>query len=189
MSTETGPKQVAEETTAGLAAEACSAGYSPADEWERAVLDLWVNLLQTTNVVRALISEKLGSELGVSPEEVELLMRLSVAPDNRLRMVEVSNLMLVSKSGVTRLVDKLEERGLVKRALCPTDRRVVYTEITERGLETLREAAPLLVAGLVEYLGRHLERRQVEKMSAGLHGVLVENGAREPNVAEAVLSG
>jgi DNA-binding MarR family transcriptional regulator len=160
-------------------AEACAGAHQPADHLEHALVGLWVDLLRTTNVLRARISQKLNDELGISPEEVELLMRLAAAPENRLRMVEVSNLLLVSKSGVTRLVDRLAQRGLVTRASCASDRRVVYTAMTASGAEILREAGPLFVAGLTEYLGRHLERHELEELREGLRRVLVGNGAWE----------
>ena len=91
-------------------------------------------------------------------------------------MVEVSRSLLLSKSGVTRLVDRLEQRGLVERAPCPEDRRVVYTTLTERGRQAFDEADPLLVASVAEHLGRHLGTREVAAIRRGLSTILAAEG-------------
>ncbi|MHB8060687.1 MAG: MarR family winged helix-turn-helix transcriptional regulator, partial [Gaiellaceae bacterium] len=109
---------------------------------------------------------------GITPEEVELLVRLSRAPEERLRMVEVSRSLLLSKSGVTRLVDRLEQRGLVERAACPEDRRVVYTTLTKRGRQAFDEAGPITAAAVAEHLGRHLGAQEIAAMRKGLDAVL-----------------
>jgi len=156
--------------------EPCSSG---ADLGERAreALDLWAALLRVTNTIHARVTEDLIG-LGITPEEVELLMRLSRAPEERLRMVEVSRSLLLSKSGVTRLVDRLEQRGLVERASCPEDRRVVYTTLTERGRQAFNKADPLLAAAVAEHLGCHLGAQEIAAMQKGLRKVLAaEDGA------------
>ena len=145
-------------------------------EQERAALDLWADLLRVTNMVHARVSEDLVGPLGITPEEVELLMQLSRAPEERLRMVEVSRSLLLSKSGVTRLVDRLEQRGLVERAPCPGDRRVVYTTLTERGRQAFDEADPLLVASAEVHLGCHLSTREFAAIRRGLSTILAAEG-------------
>jgi len=138
---------------------------------DREALELWAYLLRVTNTIHARVSEELAG-LGITPEEVELLMKLARAPEERLRMVEVSRSLLLSKSGVTRLIDRLEERGLVERAACPGDRRVVYAQLTERGRGTFDEAEPLLAAAVVKHLGCHLDARQIAVIRQGLGAVL-----------------
>ena len=69
--------------------------------------------------MRARLAELLDAELGILPEEADLLVRLAEAPEQRLRMADVSRSLRLSKSGVTRLVDRLAERGLVVRAAVP----------------------------------------------------------------------
>jgi DNA-binding MarR family transcriptional regulator len=138
----------------------------------REALDLWADILRVTNTIHARVSEDLAG-LGITPEEVELLMKLACAPEERLRMVEVSRSLLLSKSGVTRLVDRLEERGLVERAACPGDRRVVYARLTERGRQTFAEADPVLAAAVVKYLGCHLDAQQIAAIRQGLSAVPV----------------
>ena len=143
---------------------------------ERAALDLWSDLLRVTGTVRGLLAERLDTELGMVPEEVDLLMRLEEAPEQRLRMADVSRSLQLSKSGVTRLVDRLAERGLVERAACPSDRRVVYAGLTAEGRRAVAEAAPLLVAGVVGHLADHLKARELDVLQSSLRKIIAAEG-------------
>ena len=143
---------------------------------ERAALDLWSDLLRVTGTVRGLLAERLDTELGMVPEEVDLLMRLEEAPEQRLRMADVSRSLQLSKSGVTRLVDRLAERGLVERAACPSDRRVVYAGLTAEGRRAVAEAAPLLVAGAVGHLADHLKARELDALQSSLRKIIAAEG-------------
>src|SRR5436309_916604 len=96
-------------------------------------MSAWINLVQADSVVSAGIEERLQRACGLSLAEHELLVRLGHAPEGRLRMLDLAHLLLVSKSGATRLVDRLTKEGLVERALCSTDRRVVYAGLTDKG--------------------------------------------------------
>jgi DNA-binding MarR family transcriptional regulator len=143
-------------------------------------LDLWAALLRVTNTIHARVSEDLV-ELGITPEEIELLIRLSRAPNESLRMVEVSRSLLLSKSGVTRLVDRLELRGLVERTSCPEDRRVVYTTLTDQGRQAFDEAGPRLAVAVAEHLGRHLDAPKIAAIRDGLSIVLAAEGDAPPD--------
>jgi len=143
---------------------------------ERAALDLWSDLLRVTGTVRGLLAERLDTELGMVPEEVDLLMRLEEAPEQRLRMADVSRSLQLSKSGVTRLVDRLAERGLVERAACPSDRRVVYAGLTAEGRRAVAEAAPLLVAGVVGHLADQLKARELDALQSSLRKIIAAEG-------------
>ena len=138
---------------------------------EQAVVALWGELTQATDHVRARLSRLLGAGPGLAPDEVELLMLLADAPERRLRMIDVSESLRLSKSGVTRLVDRLQERGLVVRAACPSDRRVVYAGLTEQGTTVLEAAAPIFVSGLMEHLGGRLDEARVERLRADLRDI------------------
>ena len=98
-------------------------------------------------------------------------MVLAAAPEGRLRMIDVSESLRLSKSGVTRLVDRLADRGLVLRAACPSDRRVVYAGLTDQGASVLASAAPLFVSGLMEQLGGRLEAEQIERLRRDLSSI------------------
>ena len=135
---------------------------------QRAVVALWGDLTQVTDLVRTHLVRLLEAGPGLAPEDVELLMLLADAPERRLRMIDVSESLRLSKSGVTRLVDRLQERDLVVRSACPSDRRVVYAQLTERGATVLESAAPIFVCGLMEHLGSRLDEARVERLRAVL---------------------
>ena len=87
------------------------------------------------------LSAQLSADHGLTLSDYEVLLRLARAPDRRMRRVDLAEQVLLSASGVTRLLDGLEQSGFVERAACSTDRRVVYAVLTEAGLEKLREAS------------------------------------------------
>ena len=147
-------------------------GATERQERERAALDLWAELTSATGSVRARLSELLDTELGIVPEEAVLLVRLSEAPEQRLRMADVSSTLRLSKSGVTRLVDRLSERGLVVRAACPSDRRVVYAGLTDEGRQAAAAAAPALAAGVAQQLAGRLSAADLDALTAAIRGLL-----------------
>jgi MarR family transcriptional regulator, 2-MHQ and catechol-resistance regulon repressor len=137
-------------------------------EPERAALDLWSGLTSATLLLRTRLAELLDAELGILPEEAELLVRLGEAPEQRLRMADVSRSLHLSKSGVTRLVDRLAERGLVVRAACPSDRRVVYAGLTDEGRQAAAAAAPALAAGVAKEFAGRLSPGDLDQLTASL---------------------
>jgi DNA-binding MarR family transcriptional regulator len=145
--------------------EAKSAGLT---QTERAALGLWDWLTGAALTMRARLAELLHADLGILPEEADLLLRLDEAPEQRLRMADVSRLLRLSKSGVTRLVDRLAERGLVVRAACPSDRRVVYAGLTDEGRRVAAVAAPALAAGVAQQLAGRLSADDLDLLTASL---------------------
>lgn len=81
----------------------------------------------------------------------DVLLQLAEAPDRRLRMADLADKVLLSRSGLTRLVDRLQAEGLVTREPYPGDARGMYTVLTPAGLQRLREAAPTHLAGIQQY--------------------------------------
>ena len=78
----------------------------------------------------------------LSQVEFEVLMRLARSPGNHLRMTDLAGQTTLSTSGVTRVVDRMERTGLVRREACPSDRRSSYAVITEDGMQRLAEVLP-----------------------------------------------
>ena len=78
----------------------------------------------------------------VSPVEFEVLMRLARSPHRRLRMTDLAGQTSLSTSGVTRVVDRMDRSGLIRREACPSDRRSSYAVITEAGIARLEEIIP-----------------------------------------------
>lgn len=105
---------------------------------ERVVL---FGLLLETN---ARLSKSLGLELEAQCELplawFEVLLQLRKSPDGRLKMAQVADAIVHSTGGTTRLIDRLEQAGLVERQLCPSDRRAIHVAITDLGNAKLDEA-------------------------------------------------
>lgn len=103
----------------------------------------------------------LAAEHGLPLSSYEVLLFLDDAPGGRLRMAMLADSVLLSPSGLTRLVDRLERAGLVIRESCPVDRRGFEAVITEAGRTALKEARPTHLSGVRE---RFLEHFSVEEM-------------------------
>lgn len=86
----------------------------------------------------------------------DVLVALSEAPAERLRMHELAERVILSRSGLTRLVDRLEEAGLLCRAACPSDRRGAFAVLTEAGREALRRTWPAYARGIEAHFARYL---------------------------------
>jgi DNA-binding MarR family transcriptional regulator len=136
----------------------------------------WLNLLQTHRVVLESIEAKLGVAAGLTAAEHEVLARLAIAEGGRLRMLQLANLLLLSKSGMTRLVDRLVGAGLVNRTTLPSDRRVVYAEITRSGRSALQRSMDAFADGVDEAFGRHLSDADVKTLRRLLRKVLEGSG-------------
>ena len=101
----------------------------------------------------------------------DVLLHLAEAPDKRLRLSELASVLLLSRSGITRLVDRLVEEGLVERQVCDTDRRGSYAVLSAEGRARLRQAAPVHLRGVDEHFAAHLDDHEVEALRSGLEKV------------------
>lgn len=126
----------------------------------------FVALVQAhAGTTRALNSQLLVDH-GLTINDYEVLLRLARASDRRMRRVDLANEVLLTASGVTRLLDGLERAGFVDRATCDSDRRVVYAVITEAGLEKLRAASATHVAQVEALFSSRLDAGQLETIAA-----------------------
>lgn len=97
------------------------------------------------------LDEDLRAEHGLSLQEYVSLLILAEAPDRRLRMGRLADALTLSKSGVTRLIDRLVDDGLVERVTCASDARGAEARLTKAGVDRLRTAAPTHLRGIAEY--------------------------------------
>jgi MarR family 2-MHQ and catechol resistance regulon transcriptional repressor len=88
----------------------------------------------------------------LSPVEAEVMMRLSRSPGSRLRMTDLAAQTSLSTSGVTRVVDRMERDGLIRREACPSDRRSSFAVVTDAGRQRLEEALPSHLALIQQWL-------------------------------------
>jgi DNA-binding MarR family transcriptional regulator len=114
----------------------------------------WVRFLQAHATVTRRLEAELQAEQGISLAEYDALLQVAAAPECRLRMSDLAGSLLLSRSGVTRLVDRLEVVGR-ERATCPSDARGSFAVLTDAGRERLRDASPTHLRGVREhFLGR-----------------------------------
>jgi DNA-binding MarR family transcriptional regulator len=139
----------------------------------------WAGFLRTHAQLVRELDRELEAAHGLPLTQYEVLLHLERAPDHRLRMSELARSVLLSQSGVTRLVDRLEALGLVVRAQCADDRRVLWAQMTDEGVRRLAEARPTHLAGI---RARFLDRFDDDELEALA-------GAWERVVAEAQLPG
>ena len=123
----------------------------------------------------AAIDTELQRDAGMPLAYYEILVRLSEAPDHRLRMSQLAEETAASKSRISHAVARLEERGWVRRSECPTDRRGAFAELTDAGYAALVAAAP----GHVEHVRRTLldpltaeQVRQLQEISEAIQAAV-----------------
>lgn len=112
----------------------------------------------------------------------DALYELYLAPDRHLRMSELARSALLSRSGLTRLVDKLEKEKLIERKSCPSDGRVQHAVLTAKGVEVLRKIWPVYRAGIAKYFAAHLtdeEAQEFARMMSKVVSAMEQTGAPE----------
>lgn len=129
----------------------------------------------------ALVIERIERELaeaGLPPLGwYDVLLELSVAPDRRLRMHELARAVVLSRSGLTRLVDRLERASLLRREPDPADRRGSFAVLTDEGAAVRERMWPVYARGIAEHFGKHLGDEEIEVLTGALKRVL--GAARE----------
>jgi DNA-binding MarR family transcriptional regulator len=119
-------------------------------------MQAWVRFLQAHAAVTRRLEAELQGECDISLAEYEALLRLDHAADGRLRMSELASSLLLSRSGVTRLVDRLEAAGDVERRTCPSDARGSFAVITDAGRVRFGAAEPVHLRGVREHFLAHI---------------------------------
>jgi DNA-binding MarR family transcriptional regulator len=137
-------------------------------------LDAWRAFLFAHAQVRRQLERELQAEQGMSLAEYEVLLFLAYAPDRQRRMSELADLMVLSRSGATRLVDRLEGDGLVERVTCDTDRRGQWAHLTQDGYDRLRAASPTHLRGIAEHFLDRIPADELDALHATMDRVITE---------------
>jgi DNA-binding MarR family transcriptional regulator len=126
-------------------------------------LGAWRGFLQTHARLTRQLDDELRSEHDLPLTTYDVLVQLENAPGHQMRMSELADAVLLSRSGLTRLVDRLERQGLLERRECPDDARGSLAALTDAGAARLAEARPTHLAGVrrlfLEPLGEPERRR------------------------------
>lgn len=117
---------------------------------ESRVMDAWIRLLRGHASVTRALSAQLVADHGLTINDYEALLHLSRAEGAALRRIDLAGLLLLTASGVTRLLDGLERGGYVAKRSCDSDARVTYAVLTDAGRQKLQDASCGHVAAIRE---------------------------------------
>jgi DNA-binding MarR family transcriptional regulator len=135
-------------------------------------LAVWRLLLETHAAVVDRLGRELEAECDLPLTWYDVLLQLSDAPGGRLRMRDLAAAVLLSRSGLTRLVDRMQAAGLVCREAHPSDGRGANAVLTPAGRTALRRAAPVHLRGIEDHFARHLADQDVPVLRAALDRVV-----------------
>jgi len=132
---------------------------------EGAALEAWRSYLQShASILRELDAELLAAH-GMTTRDYEVLLYLAQAPDRRLPMSALATRTMLTRSGITRLVDGLVQAGLIERVACPNDARISYAHLTDAGYEKLREAGCTHIASIQRLFLEHFSPEEIQQLA------------------------
>ena len=141
-------------------------------------LRAWQALLHAHHQVTRQLDAELQAEHGLSLNAYDVLLRLARAPGRRLRMSELATRVMMSPSGLTRVVDRLVADGLVERERFDGDARVMLAHLTDQGRQILRRAARTHLRGIRAHFTGRLSEAQLRSVATALE---VISGPHQPH--------
>jgi len=145
------------------------------EQLSTAPVQAFIRLLQGHAATTRVLSADLVSEHGLTINDYEALLRLSRAPEYGMKRVELAESLLLTPSGVTRLLDGLERAGYAEKGSCDTDARITYAVLTEAGRDKLREASTSHIAQIRAFFEQRFDADEL--------ATLVELLSRLPGAA------
>ena len=133
----------------------------------------WLSLLRAHATLMRQLETELHQQAGFALADYDVLAQLAIA-DGELRMTELANRALISRSGMTRRVARLVDEGLVRRADANSDRRGVVVTLTDPGVARLAETAPAHARGIAKHFVSRLDDRELAVLENGLNKVAVD---------------
>jgi DNA-binding MarR family transcriptional regulator len=137
-------------------------------------VEAWIALLRGHAALTRALNSDLVNTHGLTLNDYEVLLQLARAEERRLRRVDLAQRLLLTASGITRLLDGLERAGYVCKAHCDSDGRVTYAVLTDAGLEQLKAASATHAEGIQERFGNGYSDEEL--------GTLAELLGRLPSV-------
>ncbi len=133
--------------------------------------DAWAALCRTHAAVAGRLQEALTAA-GLPPLSwYEVLSAVAVAPEERLKMGDLAEALVISRGGLTKLVDRLVKAGLLERLFCETDRRVSYAALCPAGREMLAEMQPVMAGEIEATFAVNLSPREAGALRDALESV------------------
>lgn len=126
--------------------------------------EAWISYLRGYAAVARALNARLSARHGLTMSDYEVLLLLSRAPKRRMKRVELARQVVLTPSGITRLLDGLEAQGYVARATCPRDARVIYAVLTDAGARKLEEVAETHLADVDELFAARFTETELETL-------------------------
>ena len=137
----------------------------------------WYGNLQATMRSLQRIERDVEAATGLPMASVEVLVNIGFEEEGRMRMGDLADTLLLSRGGATRLVARLEEAGLVAREIPPDNRRATYAVITDKGIEAIGAAEPILKRAVADHYTVHLDDSEVAAVRDVSLKILRETGS------------
>jgi DNA-binding MarR family transcriptional regulator len=146
----------------------------------RTQLASWRSFLRAHAEVTRKLEADLLAEHKMPLAWYDVMVQLVEAPDRRLRMTDLAGAVLISRSGLTRLVDRLVAEGLVRREPAPDDARGTYAVLTDEGYQRLRGATPTHLRGVAAYVIDRVNARQLAAWGEACALIAADDDEAEP---------
>ncbi len=147
------------------------------DKLSEAELTTWRTFLNAHATAVGRIEEDLTREGGLPLVDYDVLIALEHTPGNRLRLRDLKRRVVLTRSGVTRLVDRLEAAGLLRRERCTGDRRAIYAALTEEGRAAIRRTWPIYERGIQQHFVQCLSPEHISGLILELQRVATQEPA------------
>ncbi len=134
----------------------------------------WRAYLEASQLLANTLEREFQTECGLSAADYEIFVRLSEAPERRMRMSELADRTLYSRSRLSHAVTRLEKEGWLRREGCDNDKRGTFAELTDLGFSKLVEAAPKHVGGVRRHLIDCLTAEQIGQLELIMTAVRTE---------------
>lgn len=141
-----------------------------------ATLSAWQAFLRAHARLTRLMERELVDGQGLPLGEYDVLVQLQAAPEGRLRMSQLAVQVLLSRSGLTRLVERMEAAGMVQREVCPSDARGAFAVITDGGRQRLARASVTHLRSVQRHFAEPLDSVQVGRLQEALDLLLAAGG-------------
>jgi len=149
-----------------------SAAPARSEQLDERELRAWRGMLRTHAMLTKALDAELDAAHGLPLSSYEVLMHLSDAEGQRMRMSDLAAMVILSRSGLTRLVDRLEREGLIERQSCPSDARGSFATLTAAGRRKLAAARATHLAGVRSLFLDHFTPDEQEVLGAAWQRLL-----------------
>jgi DNA-binding MarR family transcriptional regulator len=128
-------------------------------------LTAWIRLLRAHSALTRELDARLDAAHGLSLRDYDVLVQLYFAPERRMRRVDIARTVILSPSGITRLLEGLERAGWVAKHNCESDARVTWAVLTEEGKEKFEEARTTHLADIEELFSSNFDQSEHDQLA------------------------